>query len=313
MAFRVRIRQLRVFRAVMNTGSVTMAARILNVTQPAASRLLASLEEDLGFKLFYRTGGRLVPSVEGRSFYRQIAGILAGIDDIETIANDIRLNKTSRLRLVAIGPVMFGRLLSDGMRRFCEEFPGTKFSVDWQERMDIDEWVASRQADLGFTLFPVERQSLETEPITTVAAVAILPKSHALANRDVLTPADFQDEPLILPKRSTRLRQMADAAFLESGKNFEIFSETASAIVSCRLVARGLGVGISDPFSVSGYGGDDLHVTRWRPELKMTYGAIWPKDRKPTKTMRRLIETLGEVAAEIKAEFPAAHPDSLAK
>lgn len=306
----IRLRQLKAYQAIMNAGSVTSAAEVLNLTQSSVSRLLANFETELGIQLFYRQGRRLVPSVEGRQFFRRIEGALAAIDGISTIADDVRLNQGERLRLCAIGPLIFGRFLPKGVRRFAEEFPETKFTIDTRRRIEIEDFVASRQADLGFTLFPVDSVSVDAEPITTVAAVAILPPAHPLANKSHLTPEDLKDEPVILPNQVVRLRQMADAALLNSGIRFSFFAETSTAVASCQLVAQGLGIGISDPFSVTGLGKGALSAVRWSPELKMTYGAVWPKGRKPSARSLRLLEILKEVGEDVKREVPAAVPNS---
>ena len=88
----IRLRQLRAYQAIMSFGTVSAAADSLHLTQSSVSRLLAGLEQELGFSLFYRRGRRLVPSVEGRNFYQRIEGALASIEGITTIANDVRLN-----------------------------------------------------------------------------------------------------------------------------------------------------------------------------------------------------------------------------
>ena len=292
----------------METGSVTAAADQLNLTQPAVSRLLATLELELGFRLFQRKGRSLVPSMDGRHFYRRIEGTLAGIEEISSIAEDIKAERRERLRIAAIGPLTFSRFLPEGLQRLSAEFPDSQYSVVWRDRMDIDEWVASRQSDLGFTLLPVDSGAVYSEPITTVAAVAIVPAQHPLADRESLAPRDFVNSQLILPRRNIRLRQLVDPAFLESGLTFSIGIETSTAVTSCHLVGNGLGVSISDPFSATGISQDKLTAIRWSPEVRLTYGVIWPKDRPLSERAQRLVGILGHVAEDFKRDMPASQP-----
>jgi len=95
------LQSLQALRAVMETGSVTEAARRLYRTQPQISRLIASLEGEIGFRLFLRDRRRLMPTQEGSLFYNNVSRILSGFDDISKIAEDIRSHKEARLRMVS--------------------------------------------------------------------------------------------------------------------------------------------------------------------------------------------------------------------
>ncbi|MGI9351941.1 MAG: LysR family transcriptional regulator [Rhizobiaceae bacterium] len=302
----IRLRQLRAYQATMSFGTVSAAADSLHLTQSSVSRLLAGLEHELGFSLFYRRGRRLVPSVEGRNFFQRIEGALASIEGITTIANDVRLNQGERLRVCAIAPLINSQYLPKALSLFSDEFPKLKFTIEMQVRMDIEEWVASRQADLGFTLLPAESGSVDFEPIVTAAAVAIVPPDHAYRNKSKITPKDLQEQRVILPKQTVRLRRMLDATLLNYGLDFALFSESSDSQTSCHMVAHGLGIGICQPFSCTGLPAGSLKVLRWSPEIKLTYAAIWPKDRKPSKNALRLIEIMQLVGQNIINELPAA-------
>ncbi len=305
---KIQLRHLLAYRAIMATGSITAATKIINLSQPAISRLLAMLEDELGFKLFYRRGRRLVPTVEGTSFFRRIEGTLSGIDDISSIADDIRLNKQGRLRICGIGPLVFGSYLPDAVARYLHSYPGTQMTLDMRRREDIDEWVASRQTDLGFTLLPVESQAVSSRPLVTVAVVAVIPAGHRLEKRDALTVADFDGETVILPKPGVRLRQLSDAAFLSHRGGMSVDIETSTALASVHLIAQGVGVGLSDPFSVSCVDRSRVSVLRWEPELPLTYCAIWPKDREPSAQALQFLEFVDEATHTFLREFPESRP-----
>ena len=308
MGSRIQLRHLLAYRAIMASGSITAATKLVNLSQPAISRLLARLEDEIGFKLFYRRGRRLVPTVEGISFFRRIEGTLSGIDEIPSIAGDIRLNKQGRLRICGIGPLVFGSFLPSAIARYLDAFPGTKLTVDMRRREDIDEWVASRQTDLGFTLMPVESRAVSSRPIATVATVAALPSGHRLAGRSELTVSDFEGETIILPKQSVRLRQMLDAEFLSHRGGMAVDIETSTALASCQLISQGIGVGLCDPFSISAVRRERVSVARWRPELRLTYCAIWPKDREPSAQALQFLEVIDHASKTFLAEFPEARP-----
>lgn len=305
---RIQLRHLQAFRAIMLTGSITAATNVVNLSQPAISRLLAGLEEELGFKLFYRRGRRLVATVEGQSFFRRIEGTLSGIDDIPSIANDVKVNSYGRLRICGIGPLLFGAYLPPAIGRFQNRFPDAKVTVDMRRREDIDEWVASRQADIGFTMMPIESQSVAWQPLITVRAVAIFPKGHRFEGRAQVDASELCEEVTVLPKQNVRLRQYGDAAIFSGQGDMQVDIETSTAVTSCHLVANGAGVGISDPFSVSGLGRDKLSIARLEPELRLSYCAIWPKDREPSQQAQDFLAAVSDMNNVFFEAYPEARP-----
>ncbi|MGP1664572.1 MAG: LysR family transcriptional regulator, partial [Rhodanobacter sp.] len=95
------IKTLEAFREIIQLGSVTAAARHLGLSQPAVSRLLAQFEADLGFKLFHRSKGRLVPTSQALLLFEEVDLALQGIERISVLAGDIRQTNVGQLRVVA--------------------------------------------------------------------------------------------------------------------------------------------------------------------------------------------------------------------
>ena len=98
----VNSRQLEAFRATLRRGSITGAAKLLHISQPSVSRLIADLEESLGFKLFTRTGHGLVSTVEARRFQQTVESMFVGLDKLRDTAEAIR---TTRDETVALGVI----------------------------------------------------------------------------------------------------------------------------------------------------------------------------------------------------------------
>src|SRR5882672_4336090 len=84
------IQALRAFVAIMEAGTVTAAAERLRRTQPQVSRLIAELEQDIGFSLFFRERRRLIPTLRGSRLYVDVRRALNGLDEIERVAEEIR-------------------------------------------------------------------------------------------------------------------------------------------------------------------------------------------------------------------------------
>ena len=291
----IRIRQLKAYQAIVSTGSVTSAAEQLFLTQPAVSRALASLEAELGFQLFDRRGRHLVHSERGRRFYRSIESTLTGLDELPGIVEDIRLERDSPLRISAIGPLLFSRFVPAALAMYQDRHPEMRLDVSWVDRLDIEDWTVNQRSDFGLTLMPVEHPMLNAREFVSVNAVAVLPKGHALTQKSAIDPSDLRNERIIIPNRRIRLRQLADKSMLEAKHPLPISIETSTAVASCHLVAAGLGIGISDPFSASGIRQDLITVRPWRPPITMAYAAIWLKSRSLSEHSAELIDILRDV------------------
>ena len=300
----IRLRQLRVFKLIVETGTVSEAAQAIHLGQSSVSKTLASLEEELGFLLFDRIGRRLKLSQQGQTFYRKIENALETIEGIETTVRDIRNNQGQRLRIAAIGPLLHSRLIPETLARFSQQHPEFNYSVDMIPRIEIEEWVTQRLTDIGFTLLPVETSQLNCKPIAIVNAVAAVPKNHVLANKDFLSPADIGDAHIVMPKPMVRVRGLVEASFIESGVNLRVKTQVTSAICAIHLIASGMGVGILDPFTVSGIKSEDIKIIPWHPEIKLSYGVIWPKSRSLSNSEEALIMNCEQVAKRLIASFP---------
>ena len=300
----IRLKQLRIFKLIVETGTVSEAAQALNLGQSSVSKILASLEEELGFLLFDRIGRRLKLSQQGQMFFRKIENAIETFESIETTAKDIRDNQGKRLRISAIGPMLHSQLIPESLSRFSRERPEFSYSVDMVPRIEIEDWVAQRLADIGFTMLPVKTGQLNFKTLAVVNAVAAVPIDHELASRSFLTPNDIGDSHIVMPKPMVRLRGLVEASFIESGVNFRVKTQVTSAICAIQLIAHGMGIGILDPFTVSGMRSDNIKVIPWQPEIKLSYGVIWPKSRSLGSSEAEFIDTCETVVNGLVKEFP---------
>ena len=288
MSDKLRLRQLRAYQAIMMAGSVSGAADRLNMTQPAVSRQLAGLEAALGFRLFNRrSGGPLQPTRAGIQFYKELEGTLARLDDLPMIAGEIARRSREWVRIAATPPLINSRLLADALRLFSEDNENVRFVLEARHRLDIEEWVVSRQVDLGLSLLPVENPMITAVPLVTLNAVAVVHEDHRLAGREVVSPADLEGERLILPSRQP-LRTFIDPALESSDVDLNIFIETA-ALTCCKYAAEGFGVAICDPFSPTAFSGAKFKILKWTPEVLLTYGVIFTSENKNSETVTSLV------------------------
>ena len=109
--------QLRVFRFVYERSSVSEAARALNLTQPPVTRMLRSLEDEVGFKLFKRGRGRLVPTPEADMLYRQVLIVFDSVEKIEQTTDHLKAGRSERLSIAASLSLSYA-ILAPALKRF---------------------------------------------------------------------------------------------------------------------------------------------------------------------------------------------------
>nr|WP_306266175.1 LysR family transcriptional regulator [Pararhizobium sp. IMCC3301] len=300
MSNRLGLRQLRAFHAVMVTGSVTVAATRLNLTQPAISKQISALEHAVGLRLFNRRSGRATtPTQQGIEFFRTIEPTIAGLDEIETIARDIGNQARRRLRIAATPPLINSAPLMAAIARFMEREPDARLALEPRHRLDIEDWVAARHIDLALALLPTKHPALKTIPLVETQVVAVMTKGHRLARERVITPELIDGEVLILPSRQP-LRTRIDAELKRIGREVSVSIESSSAITCCRMAAAGLGIAVCDPFSATAFPSDDVVTREWTPQVSLTYGALVNKEQEMEPATSALLEAVSAEFARFR-------------
>lgn len=295
----IRLRQLRAFLAVVDTGSVSQAAVMIALTQSSVSKLISGLEDEIGFMLFDRLGRRFRLTEQGRMFLVQARDAIESFNDIRRLAMDIRDNQGKRLRVCAIGPLSFGQLMPRGLADFARSQPNFSISFETMFRIEIEDWVAQGHSDVGFTLLPAGNTSVSAKPFAKVNAVAIVPNEHPLAAHKAVAPADLEGHTIIMPHATARVRVMVEADFLGTGQRLKPNIETSNALSAAHLVANGAGVAVLDPFSLGSVPTGSFTVLKWKPDTKLVYGMIWQKGRSLKPHEEQLFKMIEMRAAEV--------------
>lgn len=269
----MRVRYLQALRAVVETGSVTEAAKRLSLTQPQVSRLLGALQRELGFELFLRQGRRIVPTLEGAQFYEETKRILSGFDAISRIAADIRTRQDAWLRVVA-QPYLAHSILPRAISDFGKLYPKVRVSMEIRSRADVGLWIAGQQFDLGVVALPLDAPAIRSEPFARVRLALAVPRGHRLASRANVRPADVANEAFVALRPYTLLRTYADEQFSRLGIAPQIRAETSSGVSACQLVAQNIGISLVDPIVARSIPG--IVVKRWEPAVHLTYGFLFP-------------------------------------
>jgi DNA-binding transcriptional LysR family regulator len=190
MEISVNLRQLEAFRATIRCGSITGAAKMMHISQPSVSRLIADLEDSAGFPLFVRVGRGLTPTVEGRHFYNGVEGMFVGIDRLQDLAKSIRTSQGGKISIGAIQSIATIEL-PKAISRLYNDNPVVEFVVQSRNTPAILDAVQMRQLDLGIVGREPDYSGVEVLFQTSVAYVCLIPEDHRLATE--YGPVDLEE------------------------------------------------------------------------------------------------------------------------
>lgn len=290
------LRQLRSYRAVMSLGSVAKAAETLNLTQPALSKQIAALEQTLSLKLFERRrGGPMTPTAEGRLFYKSIESTLFGLDAIADTARGISETGNRRLTIVGTPPILNSQPFSVAMAKTSAAFPSLRYTMELRARIEVENLLMNRQADVGFGLLTASHKELREVIIIESCVMAVMEKSHPLADEQTITLSDLANANLILPSRQP-LRDRINAIL----PNVSAVLEVSSSLTGCNMAAAGLGVALSDPFSPTGLNTNVLRSIPIEPRIELKYGALIPTTVQQNEQLETLLKFFIESARVVR-------------
>jgi DNA-binding transcriptional LysR family regulator len=294
---KLNLRSLEAFRETMLSGSATAAAARMGLSQPAVSRLIAQLEQDAGFDLFYREKGRLAPTPEALIIYEEIDLAFGGLERVDTLVRDLASFNTGALKIVA-PPSLSEGVLPSILSRFMARFPNVRVSIDSRSTETARTMVANRTADCGFVKLPMDRADISTALLSSSETVCVLPATHPLTTHAELSPQLLRGEPLVLLGYGTRTRRQIDDAFRDCGVRPEVKLETHTVGSACAFAAAGLGVAIVNALLAANYLKPGMAVRVFRPQILHDYAFMTSALAPPGRLANALLEQARAYFAE---------------
>jgi DNA-binding transcriptional LysR family regulator len=297
---RINSRQVEAFRATMLTGSVTEAAKLMAVTQPAVSRLLRDLQALLKMALFEKRGSGLVPTAAATALYMEVERSFVGLERITAAAEEIRGRRTGTLRIAAL-PALSNGYLPRLAGRFLMARPNLNLSFFGVISPMVIDWVLNHQCDIGFAEVPIAHAGLPSVRLPALPRVAILPAGHRLAAKATLAPRDFEGETFVSLSAGSSGRHQVDQVFSRDDVRRVLRVETSLSEIMCGMVSSGLGVAICDPFTAREFEGRGIVVRGFTPRIDFEFAAVFPPQRSPSPVALDLVEALRQALDEMSA------------
>ena len=237
------LRQLRYFAAVAREGNFSAAAAIVRVAQPALSRQVRDLEDEIGADLIDRRGRRIRLTHAGGIFADHARRILETIDSAVAATRLAATGNTDLLRIGMAGNLA-DRHLGLIMRAWCDA--DTEADVDFQSMDLVALRVALRNfdIDMGLGPTPLADGSLISVPLWQEAMTVVLPSHHPLASSKIIDPCDIGDDRILLTTCNADLLALATQLLDDAGIMPKATQKTDSYSTALALVAAGRGIAI---------------------------------------------------------------------
>lgn len=285
------LRTLGYFVAVAETGSVSAAADVVHVTQPAISRQLRQLETELGVDLFSRSAGRLRLSAAGREFLPHAQDVLRRADGARAAARSAAAGRLERLTIAAPTTT-----LTDVIAPFLATL-GADDPMPTVFESDPHEAYASLRhgADLAIVTEP-PRPPLASAPIAVLPVWAYVPAGHPWGSASTVRLKALVDETLLVLTPGFRPRQILDLAIDRAGLGPATVVECSNPQVAQALAAAGRGVAVvtDDPrFDLHG-----LEVIGRDGPLRIELFAAWEPEHHAASTLEAFTGRLRDFCVE---------------
>lgn len=316
----MRLRHIEIFEAIRRTGSLTEAAAALHISQPAASKLLAHAESQLGFKLFDRVKGRLVATREAEILTPEIARLSQDLSSVRRLASNLRDRPHGHLRL-GCAPALGLGLLPGVVRDSRNAQPGITFDIHTHHSAELVQGLLTRELDLAITFdtndYPgltrmglghTELVHLSRKPgngpmrlselsAASGAAASGVAASGVAASGVAASGVAASADTLIVLDAGDASGALLQLALDAQGLAPQVAIQVQTHYVACALVDAGCGDAIVDAITARAMLRPGMNLRRLEPALRVPI-SIMTRNQDPLSALHRdLIERLRAACA----------------
>jgi DNA-binding transcriptional LysR family regulator len=288
------LRHIEIFHAVYVNGSVSAAARALNVSQPSVSKTLRHAESLLGFQLFQRGSGRLVPTQDAHALFADVSEIQDRVYALREAGRNLKRGVEGILRVSAL-PSLALHTIPTAVAQFRRNHDNVKFDLQTVHHDDLVRKLYERETDLAI--------AYEVPPAAPVG-------SRHLGGGELVVL--YREEDMPGAPQELELEQLRGHRFISlaaSGPIGQVFSQELQRleleldeVVSARtfyiasaLVRQGVGVAVVDNFTAQASLAEGLAFRPLKPRLTFDVHAMFLLNCPPTALATEFLKTLSRV------------------
>jgi DNA-binding transcriptional LysR family regulator len=244
------LRQIEVIRAIMVTGTVAGAAKLLNVSAPGISRLMKYTEDSLGVRLFNRSHGRFVPTPEARNVFGLLDTVYQKVEDLQFAIEQLGKGEGSELSFGSV-PSIANVMVPRAVERLTTKYPALDMNINILKIEEAIDYLLLGRGEFVAISSQGDHSIVQFAPLATGRLFCIVPSESELAALHSIAPADIVKHPLIGIDPKDPYGKIMTEIFQRSGLTFNMKIKARFGTTVGALVAAGAGIAIIDQFTVA--------------------------------------------------------------
>lgn len=293
----MRLRHIEIFQAIRQTGSISGAAQLLHVSQPAVSKVLQHAELQLGFPLFLRVRGKLQPTPEALELEREVDKVSESLQGVRRLAQNLRRAPGQSLRIGAT-PALALALLPPAISEWTRRYPDSLCELSSAHSRELVQNLLMREIDVALTLQRPDHPGLCAQPLAEGVLVALAPLDYwpEPTRGQPLALMELADAPLIGLSSTDPLSARLDSYLktVEPPPRVSIAVQTYS--LARAMVESGAGLALIDPFTALGASPASTAIRPLSPPLPITLYAVTRTAEPPPHTLASLVQIFSRQA-----------------
>ncbi|NHM31156.1 LysR family transcriptional regulator [Neobacillus terrae] len=282
------IRHLRYFLEVGKQKSVTRAAETLHISQPALSKMIKSLEDEIGIPLMIRSNKQNEITDAGNVVMEYAQKMTSLMDEMNTTLNDMTNLKRGRIH-IGLPPIIGSLFFPKVMAKFHRDYPNIEIKITEYGGARVVKSVEEGEFELGVAVLPIDEKELNVFPFLAEEMRLLVPYSHRYANREYVELKELVDEEFIFYHEEFSLHDIMRKKFINEGFEPKILFKTSQWDFMTEMVAAQMGVTILPESICERASHEDLKQIKLNPPVMWELAVITRKDRYLSYAGRKLI------------------------
>jgi DNA-binding transcriptional LysR family regulator len=292
------LRYIEMFQAILQAGTLTDAASLLNISQPAATKLLKQAERRLGFPLFVRLKGHWHLTSEGRLLQGQMERIFEELRDLQRLVSNIARAEKYLLRAIST-PTLANAIIPKALARLRKQLGQSAVELSTQHSPEMLKSIILREADVGLTLQQLNHPDICCEYLCEGPLVLIAPRDTWSANA-ALQPFSIDslaNTQLLGITRADQLGRQLQAYLEQLDPPARISTWVQTYQIAKDIVCSGEGLALVDPFTAVSAGAE-LQTRIVEPVMPIHLYAVYRVDAPLNSVQKAFVSSIKAVASE---------------
>ncbi|MFG6467836.1 LysR family transcriptional regulator [Roseateles sp. BYS87W] len=303
----MRLRHIEVFHAIMQAGTISGAAQLLHISQPAVTKVLQHCELQLGMDLFARVRGKLYPTPEAQRLFVEVDKLNRDLVGIRRLAANLKSGQHEQVRLVTT-PALATAIVPAAMTPWCQAHPEASCTLATHHTREIVSALLLGEADLALSLQDPRHPGIHAEPLAAGRMMALCPLGSPEASAEgPLSLADIRTDIVGLHSDDPLAGLLHHASEALAGTDTP---PPASRItvqtyqLARALVEAGVGMTLVDPFTAASADLSRVRVRPLAPAVPVQLYLLSAANAPLGQAARRLVRCITEAATHHLARLP---------